>query len=63
MVVGPIQHDKTKALTLRLAVELAEIEGRVRRSLDQADHGEYAEGTGEQAIERAFDRGLKRAGV
>ena len=47
----------------RESAELADIQDRVRRSFDQADRGDFVEGTGEQAVERAFDKGLKRAGV
>ena len=47
----------------RSAAELAEIRDRIRRGADQADRGELAEGTGEDAVRRAFETGLKRAGV
>jgi len=45
------------------AAELAEIQVRIAKSLDEADRGEYAEGTGEDAVRRAFAAGIKRAGV
>lgn len=45
------------------AAELCEIQARIAKSLDEADHGEYAEGTGEDAIRRAFATGLKRVGA
>ena len=47
----------------RSAAELAEIRDRVRRGTDQADRGELADGTGEDAVRRAVETGLKRAGV
>ena len=47
----------------RNAAELAEIRDRIRRGAGQADRGEFAEGTGEDAVRRAFETGLKRAGV
>lgn len=45
------------------AAELTEIQARIAKSLDEADRGEYAEGTGEDAIRRAFATGLRGAGV
>lgn len=40
----------------RHAAELAEIQTRLRLALAEADAGELAEGSGEAAIRRAFDR-------
>ena len=45
------------------AVELAAIQARIAKSLDEADRGDYAEGSGEEAVRRAFAAGLSRAGM
>ena len=53
-----VMRDGLRALQERReqhAAELAEIQARIARSLDQADRGEFAEGSGEEAIRRAFD--------
>jgi antitoxin ParD1/3/4 len=47
----------------RHAAALAEIEARIASSLDQAARGEYAAGTGEAAVKRAFATGVKRSGA
>ena len=39
----------------RRVAELAEIQARIAKSLDQTDRSEFAEGGGEEAIRRAFD--------
>ena len=53
-----VMRDGLRALQERRerhAAELAEIQARIAKSLDQADRGEFAEGSGEEAIRRAFD--------
>lgn len=40
----------------RREAELAEIRARLRLALMEADAGELAEGSGEAAVQRAFDR-------
>lgn len=40
----------------RREAELAEIQARLRLALEEADAGEFAEGSGEVAVRRAFDR-------
>ena len=45
----------------RDAAELQQIRDRLRKGAAQADAGEYAPGTGEDAVRRAFETGLKRA--
>lgn len=53
-----VMRDGLRALQERRerhAAELAEIRARIAKSLDQADRGEFAEGSGEEAICRAFD--------
>jgi len=47
----------------RQEAELAEIEGRIERSLDQLDRGESVEGTVEEAFDRAFARANGRRGA
>ncbi len=47
----------------REEAELAEIQARIGRSLDQLDRGEYAEGTVEEAFHRAFARAKERRGA
>ena len=47
----------------REEAELAEIQDRIGRSLDQLDRGEVAEGTVEQVFDRALSRASKRRGV
>lgn len=52
-----VMRDGLRALQERRerhAAELAEIQARIARSLDQADRGEFAEGSGEETIRRAF---------
>lgn len=45
----------------RRQAELADIQAGVITGFDQIERGEFAEGTGEEVIERAFKRGLKSA--
>ena len=55
-----VMRDGLRALEDRIKreeAELAEIQSRVGRSLDQLDRGEYAEGS----VEDVFDRALARA--
>ena len=40
--------------------ELAEIQDRIERSLNQLDRGEIAAGSVEQVFERAFERAKER---
>ena len=51
-------HDRRE----RRAAELDEIRARIGKALDQADAKEYAAGSGEDAIRRAFKTGLDQAG-
>ena len=46
----------------RHAAELEEIRARIRRGAEQARSGDFAAGPGEEAVRRAFDEGIKRAG-
>ena len=46
----------------RRAAEIAEIRAGMIEGLDQIERGEFAEGSGEEAINRAFDRALKKRG-
>ena len=46
----------------RSADALAEIRMRVVNGFAEADRGEYAESSGEEAVRRAFETGLARAG-
>ena len=58
-----VVRDGLRALQDRMAreaAELAEIQHRIGRSLDQLDRGEHAEGTLEEIFDRAFDRALER---
>ena len=52
-------EDRTK----REETELAEIRGRIGRSLDQLDRGEFAEGRAEEAFDQAFARAKERRGA
>ena len=55
-----VMRDGLRALEDRIKreeAELAEIQSRIGRSLDQLDRGEYAEGN----VEDVFDRALARA--
>ena len=59
-------RDGLRALEDRIkreAAELAEIQDRIGRSLDQFDRGDYAEGTAEEAFDRALARAKERRGV
>ncbi len=61
-----VMRDGLRALEDRLKrekAELAEIQDRVGRSLDQLDRGEYAEGTVQEVFDRAFTRAKDRRGV
>ncbi|NNE56506.1 MAG: type II toxin-antitoxin system ParD family antitoxin [Hellea sp.] len=46
----------------REAAELAEIRARLARSLDEADAGNFANGTGENAVRRALKTARAKAG-
>lgn len=46
----------------RQRAELASIQAGVIRGFDQVERGEFAEGTGQQAIERAFQRAVAKRG-
>jgi antitoxin ParD1/3/4 len=61
-----VMRDGLRALEDRLKrekAELAEIQDRIGRSLDQLDRGEYAEGTVQEVFDRAFTRAKDRRGV
>lgn len=61
-----VMRDALRALRERQErrqAELAEIQTRIALSLDQADRGDYASGSGEDAMRRAFETGIKRACV
>ena len=47
----------------RHQAELTEIQARIALSIDQADRGDYAGGSGEDAMRRAFETGIKRTCV
>ena len=47
----------------RRKAELADIQTGVLNGLDQIERGEFAEGTGEEAIERAFKRAVEQRGL
>ena len=47
----------------REETELAEIQDRIGRSLDQLDNGQFAEGTVEEAFDRAFARAKEHGGA
>ena len=47
----------------RHQAELTEIQAHIALSLDQADRGDYAGRSGEDAMRRAFETGIKRACV
>ena len=54
-----VMRDGLRALEDRIKreeAELAEIQARIGRSLDQLDRGDYAEGTVEEVFDRAFSR-------
>ena len=58
-----VMRDGLRALEDRIKreeAELAEIQDRIGRSLDQLDRGEYAEGTVEDVFDRAFVRARER---
>ena len=44
----------------RRVAELADIQAGVLAGLDQIECGEFAEGTGEEAVERAFKRAIEK---
>lgn len=58
-----VMRDALCALRERRQAELTEIQARIALSLDQADRGDYADGSGEDAMRRAFETGIKRACV
>jgi len=43
--------------------ELTNIQDRVITGFDQVEHGEFADGTGGESIERAFKRAVKQRAV
>ena len=45
----------------RRQAELADIQSGVIAGFDQIERGDFAEGTGEEAIERAFKRAVKQS--
>jgi len=47
----------------RRRAELADIQAGVIAGLGQVERGEFAEGSGEEAIERAFKRAAKKRGL
>ena len=47
----------------RRQAELADIQAGVLAGFDQIARGEFAEGTGEEAIERAFRRAVEKRGL
>jgi antitoxin ParD1/3/4 len=47
----------------RRRAELADIQAGVIVGLGQVERGEFAEGSGEEAIERAFKRAVKNRGL
>ena len=47
----------------RRQAELADIRAGVIAGFDQIERGEFAEGTGAQAIERAFQRAVDKRGL
>ena len=58
-----VMRDALRALRERQErrqAELTEIQARIALSLDQADRGDYAGGSGEDAMRRAFETGIKR---
>lgn len=46
----------------RREAELADISAGVIAGFDQIERGEFAEGSGEEAIERAFERAVSKNG-
>jgi antitoxin ParD1/3/4 len=61
-----VMRDGLRALLERRernAAELAEIRMRIAIGLKEAGRGEFADGTGEEAIHRAFDIGTARPGA
>ncbi len=46
----------------RREAELADISAGVIAGFDQIERGEFAEGSGEEAIERAFERAVRKNG-
>lgn len=47
----------------RRQAELADIQSGVIAGFDQIERGDFAEGTGEEAIKRAFKRAVKQRGL
>ena len=47
----------------RRQAELADIQAGVLTGLDQIERGEFSEGAGEEAIERAFKRAVEKRGL
>ena len=47
----------------RRQAELADVQSGVIAGFDQIEHGEFAEGTGEEAIERAFKHAVEKRGL
>ena len=46
----------------RREAELADVSAGVIAGFDQIERGEFAEGSGEEAIERAFNRAVRKHG-
>ncbi|PHS21091.1 MAG: type II toxin-antitoxin system ParD family antitoxin [Robiginitomaculum sp.] len=58
-----VMRDGLRALAARRelhAVALEQIRARIGGSLDQADAGNYAQGSGEDAVRRAFEPAAKK---
>ncbi len=47
----------------RRRAELADIQAGVMAGFDQMERGEFAEGTGREAIDRAFNRAVEKRGL
>ena len=47
----------------RRRAELADIQAGVMAGFDQVERGEFAEGTGQEAIDRAFNRAVEKRGL
>ena len=61
-----VLRDGLRALEDRISrekAELAALQERIARSLDQLDRGEFAEGSVEEIFERAWQRAKQRHGM
>ena len=62
-LLATVERDGHRDQVQRRQMELADIQAGVIAGFDQIERGEFAEGTGEEAIERAFTKAVEKRGL